>query len=204
MHGGQAQFATFSPASRNRAMRVQGRQAQILWFWATSKMLTPRSRPWRTSLARPHKQSHDIGGLMDRSSRELGRHQKRSVSMLWSRAKWALLVHPRQNISCHGFFIAAMVIIALLLSSRTFLLALLSPFIARVVTPAFGAFGYCGRPSCTSVLCSDSAGTADTYCDSSASRRKRDAVLLQGRRTRFQMAEVCLASMRTSQILPGQ
>ena len=72
---------------------MQGRQAQILWFWATSKMLTPRSRPWRTSLkrvsvwARPHKQSHDIGRLMDRSSRELGRHQKRSVSMLWSRAK---------------------------------------------------------------------------------------------------------------------
>ena len=71
---------------------MQGRQAQILWFWATSKMLTPRSRPWRSLKrvsvwARPHKQSHDIGGLMDRSSRELGRHQKRSVSMLWSRAK---------------------------------------------------------------------------------------------------------------------
>ena len=62
-----------------------------------------------------------------------------------SQASWALLVHPRHISSCHGFFIAAMVIVALLLSSRTFLLALLSLFIARVVTPAFGAFGYCGR-----------------------------------------------------------
>ena len=36
-------------------------------------------------------------------------------------------------------------------------------------------------PSCTSAPCSDSAGTTNTYCDSSASRTKRDAVRLHGR-----------------------
>ena len=117
-----------------------------------------------------------------------------------SQASWILLVDRRQISSCHCFFIVAMVFIALLLSSRTFLLALLSLFIARVVTPAFGAFACCGRPSCTSVPCSDSAGTTDTCCDSSASRRRRDVVLLQGRWTRFHIAEVCLASRRTSQV----
>ena len=195
-------------------MRVQGRQAQILWFWATSKMLTPRSRPWRTSLkrvsvrARPHKQSHDIGGLMDRSSRELGRHQKRSVSMLWSGAKlrghcWSTrATSPPATVS---------------LSRRWSLLPCFSPpehsfwhcchFSSRgLLLLRLELFGYCGRrcPSCTSVPCSNSAGTTDTYCDSSASRRKRDAVLMQGRWTRFQMVDVCLASRRTSQTLPGQ
>ena len=127
---------------------MQGRQAQILWCWATSMKLTPRSRPWRTSLkrvsfwARPNKQSHDFGGLMDRSSRELGRHQKRRVSMWWSGARlcghcwstrtrsspatvslsrrWSLLPcfspleHPFWH--CYHFFIARVVTLALELS----------------------------------------------------------------------------------------
>ena len=81
--------------------------------------------------------------------------------MVRSQPSWVLFVHPRQISSCHGFLIATVVIV-----TRASLL-LNIPFSTAVLCYREGRcscvwslrilWSHC--PSCTSVPCSDSAGT---------------------------------------------